>query len=342
MMTIDIRSDTVTRPTAGMATSMASAEVGDDVFGEDPTINALEEKVADYFGAEAALFCPSGTMTNQIAIRVHCRPGDEVICHEYSHIYNYEGGGIALNSGASARLSHGPRGLMTPSDIDALVRNPNDAHAPMSRLLAVENTMNKGGGACYDFETLKALRAKADEYGLAYHMDGARLWNALVAKGDDPKAYGPLFDTISVCLSKGLGCPVGSVLVGTKEHIDRAYRLRKSMGGGMRQAGFLAAAGIYALDHHIERLAEDHAKAIAVENVLKTCAWVKSIDPVETNIVIFSVANGIDPGGVITSMAKQGVKIVSMGEGKLRIVTHLDVTGDQMERLLAILPQAVK
>lgn len=342
MMQIDLRSDTVTRPTAGMATSMASAEVGDDVFGEDPTINALEEKVADYFGAEAALFCPSGTMTNQIAIRVHCRPGDEVICHEYSHIYNYEGGGIALNSGASVRLSSRPRGLMEPSDVDVLYRNPADPHAPLSRLLAVENTMNKGGGACYDFETLKALRVKADEYGLAYHLDGARLWNALVAKGDDPKAYGPLFDTISVCLSKGLGCPVGSVLVGTKEHIDRAYRLRKSMGGGMRQAGFLAAAGIYALDHHIDRLAEDHAKAKAVEEVLRSCTWVKSIEPVETNIVIFYVAEGIDPGGVIASLAEQGVKIVSMGEGKLRIVTHLDVTDGQMERLLAILPQAVK
>ena len=340
-MIIDLRSDTVTRPTPGMMDAMMSAPVGDDVFGEDPSINALEEEVAHYFGAEAALFCPSGTMTNQIAIRVHTRPGDEVICHGYSHIYNYEGGGIALNSGASVNLARGPRGLMTPSDVDALVRNPQDPHAPYSRLLAVENTMNKGGGACYEWETLLALGSKAEEYGLGYHLDGARLWNALIAKGDDPKAYGALFDTISVCLSKGLGCPVGSVLLGKKVHIDRAYRLRKSMGGGMRQAGILAAAGQYALNHHIDRLADDHAKAQAVKTCLESCSWVQSIEPVETNIVIFYVADGINPGAVIQKLDAQGIKIVSMGEGKLRIVMHLDIDQGQLEQLLAQLPSAV-
>ena len=341
MMRIDLRSDTVTQPTAGMKDAMFSAPIGDDVFGEDPSINALEVKVASYFNAEAALFCPSGTMTNQLAIRAHTRPGDEVICHEYSHIYQYEGGGVMANSGASVRLSRGPRGLVDPDELASLLRSANDPHAPTSRVLSVENTMNKGGGACYDFKDLIALGTKAKENGLAYHLDGARLWNALIAKNDEARAYGPLFDTISVCLSKGLGCPVGSVLVGNKELIARAYRLRKMMGGGMRQAGLLAAAGIYALNHHIERLAEDHKRAQVIAQAINSYSWISKVEPVETNIVIFYVTEGLRPDAIIEKLASHDVHIVSMGEGKLRMVTHLDFDDDQMSELLRILPQAV-
>lgn len=341
MMRIDLRSDTVTQPTAGMKDAMFSAPVGDDVFGEDPSINALEEQVAQYFKAEAALFCPSGTMTNQLAIRAHTRPGDEVICHEYSHIYQYEGGGVMANSGASVRLSSGPRGLVDPDELSSLLRNVNDPHTPVSRVLSVENTMNKGGGACYEFNKLIALGAKAEEKGLAYHLDGARLWNALVAKQDDPGAYGPLFDSISVCLSKGLGCPVGSVLVGNKDLIARAYRLRKMMGGGMRQAGILAAAGTYAMNHHIDRLAEDHKRAKLIAEAISSYSWIHKVEPVETNIVIFYVSEGLRPEAIIEKFALHDVHIVSMGEGKLRIVTHLDFDDDQLDALLKILPKAV-
>ena len=337
-MKIDLRSDTVTLPTAEMLECMFSAPLGDDVFGDDPTTKALEEKVAEYFNAEAAIFCPSGTMTNQLAIRVHTRPGDEVICHETSHIYNFEGGGIAMNSGASVRLSHGARGFIEPNEIDTLVRDMGDPHFPCSRLLAIENTTNKAGGACYPMQTLEALKDKAREYGLMYHLDGARLWNALVANGHNPKTYGTLFDTISVCLSKGLGCPIGSVLLGKKEYIDRAYRLRKSLGGGMRQTGVLAAAGIYALDNHIDRLSHDHEKAKVIESILRSCSWVQSIEPVETNIVIFYTSEGIDPNHVIERLANKEVKIVSMGTGVLRMVTHLDVTMEQIDSLSSILP----
>ena len=336
--TIDLRSDTVTKPTIEMRQFMFDAALGDDVFGDDPTVNELQKKVAEYFGAQSAIFCPSGTMTNQLAIRAHTRPGDDVICHETCHIYNFEGGGIALNSGASVRLATGPRGLIEPDEIDALVRNPDDPHLPYSRLLAVENTTNKGGGACYTMSALEALKDKAHEHGLAYHLDGARLWNALVTTGDNPKTYGKLFDTISVCFSKGLGCPVGSVLLGKKDMIDRAYRLRKSMGGGMRQSGMLAAACIYALDNHVSRLSDDHKKAKVIASILKSCSWVKDIEPVETNIIIFYTSDGVDTSHVINQLANQGVHIVSMGRGVLRMVTHLDVTDNQIESLSAILP----
>jgi len=338
---IDLRSDTVTKPTIEMRQFMFDAVVGDDVYGDDPTVNELQEKVAAYFGAESAIFCPSGTMTNQLAIRAHTRPGDEVICHETCHIYNFEGGGIALNAGASVSLATGPRGLIEPGDIDALVRNPDDPHFPYSRLLALENTTNKGGGACYSMSALEALKGKAQEYGLAYHLDGARLWNALVSTGDNPKAYGELFDTISVCFSKGLGCPVGSVLLGKKDTIDRAYRLRKSMGGGMRQSGMLAAACIYALDNHVTRLLDDHKKAKTIESILASCSWVQRIESVETNIIIFHTSDDVDPSYVITLLADQGVNIVSMGKGVLRMVTHLDVTDAHIELLSAILPNVL-
>lgn len=330
---IDLRSDTVTQPTVEMRQFMYDAALGDDVFGDDPTVNELQEKVAEYFGAESAIFCPSGTMANQLAIRAHTRPGDEVICHQTCHIYNFEGAGIALNAGASVSLATGPRGLIEPNEIDALVRDNNDPHFPFSRLLAVENTTNKGGGACYSMGALEALKDKAREYGLAYHLDGARLWNALVSTGDNPKAYGELFDTVSVCFSKGLGCPVGSVLLGKKEMINRAYRLRKSMGGGMRQSGMLAAACIYALDNHVSRLLDDHKKAKVIESILKSCSWVKDVEPVETNIIIFYTSDNVDPNRVIDLLVDRGVRIVSMGKGVLRMVTHLGVTDDQIDVL---------
>ena len=340
-MRIDLRSDTITRPTAGMKQAMFDAPLGDDVFGEDPSINTLQERIARYFNAEAALFCPSGTMTNQLAIRALTRPGDEVICHEYSHIYQYEGGGVMANSGASVRFTRGPRGLISPDEVADLVRDRSDLHAPISQVLSVENTMNKGGGACYPFAQLSDLAVEAKKFGLDYYLDGARLWNALIAKGDDPKAYGPLFDVFTVCLSKGLGCPVGSVLIGKANHIERAKRLRKMMGGGMRQAGILAAAGLYALDYHIDRLAEDHIRASVIAQALGSTPWVTKVEPTETNIVIFYVDGKLRTEDVIQKFAEQDVHLLSMGEGKLRMVTHLDLNDDHLTELLKILPKAV-
>lgn len=334
---IDLRSDTVTLPTTEMRDAMHSAALGDDVFGDDPSVNALQQKVASYFGAEDAIFCPSGTMTNQLAIMLHTRPGDEVICHEHSHIYHFEGGGIAANAGASTRLARGVRGLIQPADIDDLVRKV-DIHAPCSRLLAVENTTNKGGGACYDFDTLQALKNKAKHYSLRYHLDGARLWNALVARGDKPQSYGSLFDTISVCFSKGLGCPVGSALLGNHTDIEQARRIRKRIGGGMRQAGFLAAAATYAIDHHVDRLAEDHIRAKEIATTLQSCSWVSKLEPVETNIVIFYAAQDIGSEQVLDQLLHHNIRMVSMGEGKLRAVTHLDINDAHLETLAGVLP----
>ena len=265
---IDLRSDTVTRPTPEMLQAMFSASVGDDVLKDDPTVNALEEKIATLFGMEAAIFCPSGTMSNQIAIKVHTRPGDEVICHKLSHVYYYEGGGIAFNSGSSVCLLEGDHGRITAEDVEAHI-NPDDIHRPQTRLISVENTMNKGGGAIYDFNELKKIGDVCKRHGLGYHLDGARLFNALVETKESPKQYGELFDSISICLSKGLGAPVGSLLLGSKAFIKQASRMRKVMGGGMRQSGFLAAAGIYALDNNIERLKEDHLRARLIGEELK-------------------------------------------------------------------------
>ena len=259
-MIIDLRSDTVTKPTAGMKEAMFSAPVGDDVFGEDPTVNALEEKAAKLFGMEAGLYCPSGTMTNQIAIRLHTRIQTEVICHKYSHVYLYEGGGIMANSLASVKLLEGDLGKITAEQVKASI-NPDDVHAPETTLVSLENTMNKGGGSIYTLDEVKPIRKVCDDNGLKLHLDGARLFNALAESGESPAAWGAQFDTISICLSKGLGSPVGSLLLGSKSDIKRARKVRKSWGGGMRQAGFLAAAGIYALDNHVVRLTEDHARA---------------------------------------------------------------------------------
>lgn len=333
-MEINLISDTVTRPGKGMLSAMMTAKVGDDVFKADPTVNALEEEVARMFGREAALFFPSGTMTNQTAIKLHTAPGDQLICDQYAHVYNYEGGGVSFNSGVSCKLVQGERGMMKAPQVEASVNPPDFYHSPLTRLVCIENTTNKGGGACWDFEELKRIRKVCDLHGLGYHLDGARLWNALVATGQTAEQYGALFDTISVCLSKGLGCPVGSLLIGDAEHIHHALRVRKILGGGMRQAGYLAAAGLYALENNIDRLAEDHAKAKAIGETLSGLSFVKKVEPIETNIVIFEVEEKEITGEVFMNRLKENdIHIISMGQGKLRMVTHLDYT-DRMHELL--------
>ncbi len=337
-MEINLISDTVTKPTAAMLEAMMSAEVGDDVFKADPSVNQLEEKVARLFGMEAALYFPSGTMTNQTAIKLHTDPGNQLICDKFAHVYNYEGGGVSFNSGVSCKLVNGHRGLMTADQVLEAINPPDFYHSPLTSLVCVENTTNKGGGACWDFEELVKIRQICHDHGLAYHLDGARLWNALVARGEDPEQYGALFDTISVCLSKGLGCPVGSVLVGSKELIHKALRIRKILGGGMRQAGYMAAAGIYALDNHIVRLAEDHKKAIELGTLLEGLSFVKKVEPLETNIIIFEIDSAqMTPEAFINYLAENGIQIIGMGQGKLRMVTHLDYTDVMHEKVMEIL-----
>ena len=333
---IDLRSDTVTKPSAEMSDKMFHAPLGDDVFGEDPSVNALQAYAAEMFGMEAALFCSSGTQTNQIGIKLHTRPADEVICDALSHVYLYEGGGIAANSGASVRLIQSERGLFTAEQV---LQNINDdnVHFPHSSLVCIENTVNKGGGACWDFEALKAIKKVCTDHQLAFHLDGARLFNALVAKGESAKAYGELFDTISICLSKGLGAPVGSLLLGTKEHIYKARRIRKVMGGGMRQAGVIAAAGLYALENNIERLAEDHQKAKQVEQVLRNLNWVESIQPVETNILILKIRADLEMNLLLNHLAAEGIKAISMGKHLMRFVFHLDQSMEDIAKLGEVL-----
>ncbi|SIT12834.1 threonine aldolase family protein [Belliella pelovolcani] len=327
-MIIDLRSDTLTKPTQGMLEAMWSAPVGDDVFGEDPTVNALEQKLADMFGMEAGLFCPSGTMTNQIAIRLHTGLQTEVICHKYSHIYLYEGGGIMSNSHASVKLLDGAYGKISPQDIlDSI--NPDDVHAPETTLVSLENTMNKGGGSIYTLDEIKPIKAICKQHDLKLHLDGARLFNALVESGESPKDWGAIFDTISICLSKGLGCPVGSVLLGSKADIKRARKVRKAFGGGMRQAGFLAAAAIYALDHHVNRLKEDHARARKLGEMLEQHPLVSEVFPVMTNIVIAKLA-GITPAEMLSKLESQGIKAVKFGKDQIRFVTHLDFNDEMM------------
>ena len=286
-MKINLISDTVTKPSPGMLEAMMNAEVGDDVFKEDPSINALEQRVAKLFNKDAALFFPSGTMANQTAIKLHTQPAEQLICDKYAHIYNYEGGGVSFNSGVSCKLVDGERGMMTAAQVAAAINPPDFYHSPLTSLVSIENTTNKGGGACWDFEELKRIKAVCDEHQLGFHLDGARLWNALIAKNETTQQYGDLFDTISICFSKGLGCPVGSVLVGDQEIMQKALRVRKVLGGGMRQAGFLAAAANYALDHHLDRLAEDHLKAKEIGALLQQLNFIKKVEPIETNIIIF-------------------------------------------------------
>lgn len=334
---IDFRSDTVTKPTKEMLEAMFNAPVGDDVFSEDPTVNELQEFAADYFGKEAALFCSSGTQTNQIAINVHVQPGGEVICHEESHIYKYEGGGIAKNSGASVRLLQGDRGRLTVDEIAKWINNPDDVHFPLTQLVSLEDTANRGGGAIYDFEEIKKIKAFCVANNLPLHLDGARLMNALVETGIDPKVYAAQFDSISLCLSKGLGAPVGSVLVGTKEFIKHARRVRKVFGGGMRQAGIIAAGGLYALKYNVERLKIDHDHARKLESTLNELEWVESVLPVQTNIVVAILKDANQREAIIERLAERNVRIMAFGPGMLRMVTHLDVTSEQIEETCTIL-----
>jgi len=336
-MELNLISDTVTRPTPAMLEAIMSAPVGDDVFGADPTVKALEAKVADYFGMEAALFFPSGTMANQTAIKLHTRPGEQLICDTYAHVYNFEGGGASFNSGVSCKLVQGDRGMMGAEQVEAAI-NPLDIHSPRTSLVCIENTTNKGGGACWDYGELSKIGQLCRDRGLGYHLDGARLWNALVRKGEDPKAYGKLFDTISVCFSKGLGCPVGSALLGTERSIQEALRIRKILGGGMRQAGYLAAAAIHAMDHHIDRLAEDHGRAWEIGEILARQGFIKKVEPVETNIIIFELdERQLAQAEFMDLLRERQVSISGMGQGKLRIVTHLDYTQGMHRHFLELL-----
>ena len=333
---IDFRSDTVTRPTPGMLEAMMKAPVGDDVFGEDPSINQLEALSASLFGMEAAIFCPSGTMTNQIAIKCHTQPGDEVICERLSHIYQYEGGGIAFNSGASVRLIDGDRGRITADQVRESI-NPDDVHKPVSTLVSLENTANRGGGSCYQFSDIKAIKEVCLQNNLKLHLDGARLFNALVAKNETPKQYGEVFDSISICLSKGLGTPVGSVLIGTKALVRKARRIRKIFGGGMRQAGFMAAAGIYALENHIKRLADDHLHARQIVAALQEKDFVGEILPVETNIIIFEVKGRFTASELANLFKEQGISVIAISPRQIRIVVHLDIHPNDVMRTIEVI-----
>ncbi len=333
---IDYRSDTVTKPTPGMLAFMQSAPVGDDVFGEDPSINSLERIAAAKFGMEAGLFCPSGTMTNQLAIKTHTQAGDEVICDRLSHIYQYEGGGIAFNSGCSVQLLEGNRGRVTANQVLAGI-NAEDVHKPITRLVSLENTSNRGGGACYDFEEFKAIKKVTDAHGLALHLDGARIFNALIYKQEAAVEYGQLFDSISICLSKGLGAPVGSVLLGSAAFIKKARRWRKVFGGGMRQAGSLAAAGIYALDHHIDRLAIDHKNALTLSEVLIKKDFVTDLLPVETNIVIATIGGKYTAASLVAILKENGVLAIAMTPTQIRFVFHLDISEADLVKTIDIL-----
>jgi threonine aldolase len=332
-MLIDLRSDTVTRPTPAMKQAMIEAELGDDVFGEDPTVKQLEELVAAMFGMEAALFCPSGTMTNQIAVKAHTQPLDEIICDKICHIYNYETGGWAFHSGVSIRLTEGDQGRMTAAQAEELIL-PDHDWLPNTRLVAIENTVNKGGGAVYSIQQMQSIADMCRRRGLIYHLDGARIFNALTALHAKPAALHGMFDSISVCISKGLGAPAGSVLAGSKDFIKRSRKLRKVMGGGMRQSGILAAACIYALQHNIDRLAHDHARAGQLAEVVAGLPWVKQVLPVQTNIVIFEVA---DAQAVAGLLKQQGILIQPFSPTLLRMVTHLDFTDEMMDKVKILL-----
>lgn len=333
---IDLRSDTVTKPTPGMLEAMFHAKVGDDVFNEDPTVIALEEKVAKMFGQEAGLFCPSGTMTNQIAIKVNTQPGDEVLCDASAHIYNFEGGGISFNSGVQAKLIQGERGRMSAKQIEESI-NPTFDWLTRTQLVSVENTANRAGGSYYSLQQVREIGAVCKQHGLRYHLDGARIFNAIVEAGYSAAEIGSLFDSVSVCLSKGLGAPAGSVLLGSKELIRQSRRIRKIFGGGMRQAGFIAAAGIYALDHHVDRLKEDHARAKTIADTLSKTSYVENVLPVDTNIIIFNLNDKISPEKFVKQLFENGIKAVGFGKQAIRFVTHLDFTDDMLEQTVKIL-----
>jgi threonine aldolase len=335
-MVIDLRSDTLTKPGPAMLEAMMTAPVGDDVFGEDPSVNRLEQLAAEMFGMEASLFCPSGTMTNQVAVKCHTQPGDEVICDESSHVYQYEGGGIAFNSGASVKLLYGNRGRLTGQQIKQAI-NPDDVHKPVSRLVCLENTSNRGGGSCYDFEEIKKIKKICVEKNLALHLDGARLFNALVEKNETPQQYGEVFDSISICLSKSLGCPVGSLLLGKKDFIRKARRVRKVFGGGMRQSGFLAAAGIYALQNNVERLKKDHLHARQIGDALSKKNFVKEVLPVETNIIIFESIPSLPAAELVKRLEEKGIRCFDMSPTRIRFVLHLDISEEMVSRAIEII-----
>ncbi|MGG7551905.1 threonine aldolase family protein [Chryseobacterium arthrosphaerae] len=330
---IDLRSDTLTLPTPEMKNAISNAVLGDDVYKEDPTVNQLEEKAAAMFGMEAALFCPTGTMTNQLAIKVHTKPGDEVICDQLSHVYLYEGGGIALNAFASVRPLAGEYGKLNAALVKASVNNPDDIHQPLTKLVVLENTTNKGGGSIYDFDEIRKIRKECTDHGLILHLDGARLFNALTETSETPKDYGEVFDSISICLSKGLGCPVGSVLIGSFDFIQQARRARKAMGGGWRQAGGLAAAGIYALDHHIPLLKQDHIRAKKTADLLLKHTGIIRLYPVETNIVIGELPEDIEAVDFVAGMKEKNILCSPFGKHLVRFVTHLDFTDSHLEML---------
>ena len=321
-----------------MREAMFNAPIGDDVYGEDPTVNELQEFAAGLFGMEAALFCSSGTQTNQIAINVHVKPGGEVLCHEESHIYKYEGGGIAKNSGASVRLLKGNRGRLSASELAKWI-NPDDIHFPVTQLISLEDTANRGGGAVYDFSEIQKISQLAKEHNLPLHLDGARLFNAFAVNGVDIKTYASQFDSISICLSKGLGAPVGSLLLGKKDFIHKARRVRKVMGGGMRQAGFLAAAGLYALKNNVERLTIDHENAKILEAGLLKCSWVRECIPAETNIVVAILKEEDQRDRYISGLAEKNIKASAFGPGMIRFVTHLDLTSADIEQTVSTLQQ---
>jgi len=334
MMRIDFRSDTVTKPTEAMLQAMVTAKIGDDVFGEDPSVNELEHMSAQMFGMDAGLFCPSGTMTNQIAIKCHTQPGDEVICDESAHVYQYEGGGIASNSGASVKLLYGDRGRLNADQVKAAI-NEDDNHKAHTSLVCLENTSNRGGGSCYDLNEIKKIKQVCRENDLALHLDGARLWNALVAKNETPKQYGEIFDSISICLSKGLGCPVGSVLLGKKDFIKKARRIRKVFGGGMRQGGFVAAAGIYALKNNIERLKEDHDHAKRIGNAIAGNSMTKSVFPVETNIIIFETVTAAT--AIVEKLKNKNILCYATAPDRVRLVVHLDITEEMVNKTIEVI-----
>jgi threonine aldolase len=334
---IDFRSDTVTKPSKEMKEFMFSAPVGDDVFEEDPTINELEAYAAQMFGHEAALYCSSGTQTNQIAINVHCKPGDELICAKDAHIYKYEGGGIAKNSGTSVRLLEGDRGRISAAEVENNFNDPDNVHYPLTTLIAVEDTMNRGGGAIYDFEELKKVKVIAKKLGIPLHNDGARVFNALVENGVNYKTYGGIFDSISVCLSKGLGAPVGSVLIGSKDFIQKARRVRKVMGGGMRQAGIIAAGGLYALKNNINRLQEDHAHAKMLADAFQQKDWIDHVIEVQTNIVVVALKKPELVNRFMQYLEQNNVLAMPFGGNTIRMVTHLDISKSDIEQVLEMI-----
>jgi threonine aldolase len=335
---IELRSDTFTKPTPGMLEFMMQAAVGDDVFREDPTVNALEIETASYFGMEAGLFCPTGTMTNQIAIKCHTQPGNEIICEENSHVYVYEGGGIAFNSGCQVRPLAGVNGILTAEQILTKI-NPDDVHKAPTRLVSLENTSNRGGGSCYPHEILESIHACCKENGLALHLDGARIWNAIVKGKENPLQYGRWFDSISVCFSKGLGAPVGSVLLGNAAFIDKARRYRKILGGGMRQAGYLAAAAQYALHHHVDRLADDHAHAAKIAKALSKLTFIHFMEEPQTNILIFEVNSPWTPKSFVEKLKAHDIACLAISSTQVRMVVHLDILPEHVNHIITVLEQ---